>query len=149
MDALLLSILSRVLLGVTRLCSLDKGIGILVILDFTLRKHRFQLTMDNDICITARRVGEMSIEGKIERVMWLEMSWCPSGDEIFCSRDGLDKKSFHTLSDIRVIDLEKTILESTTARGIDFVPEASHTVSKCLQSARIWWALSSKERLFR
>ncbi|KAI6772178.1 hypothetical protein HG530_003136 [Fusarium avenaceum] len=68
-NALLLSVLSRILLGVTRLGCLDQVLQVISKLNLALRQDSLQLTVDNDVGVTSGGVGKIGIVNLEEAVL--------------------------------------------------------------------------------
>lgn len=86
---------------------------------------------------------------------------------IFRSLHSFDQQGFHTLknisnvhsgdtsqtgphlSQVRILNVKKAILERATACGIDFVTKSRHPVCESGQSSRVGRSLTAKESLFR
>lgn len=105
--------------------------------------------MNNQICVTARWVGEMSVEWKVQGVVGVKMLWGLSSNEVFGSVHGLDEKSLHTFANIGIVDFEKTVLKSSTACGVNFITDLVHTVGECLESSWIGCTLTAKKSTIR
>jgi len=76
------------------------------------------------------------------------MLWSSSGDVVLGSVHCLDKQSFHSFSEIGVINLEQAVLERSAACCIHLVSNLVHAISKGLESPRIGRSLSAKKSFF-
>ncbi|GKT84717.1 hypothetical protein Ct61P_02567 [Colletotrichum tofieldiae] len=148
-NALLLSVLSRVFLGVARLNGLDEALQVLRVLDLTLRKRSLELTMDDDVSVAAGGASEMSVQRQVEGVVRPQLLGRLASDEVLGTLHRLEDECLHSLANVGVINLEKAVVQAAAAGGLDLVANRVHAVGEGLQASGVGWALSAEEGLLR
>ena len=68
-------------------------------------------------------------------------------DEVLRTTHGLDQKSFNTLADISIFDLEETVLKSATAGSVHIDTNVGHTLAQGYQAARVRGCLLAQQSL--
>ncbi|GJC81881.1 hypothetical protein ColLi_04718 [Colletotrichum liriopes] len=148
-NALLLSVLSRVFLGVARLNGLDEALQVLRVLDLTLRKRSLELTVDDDVSVAAGGASEMSVQRQVEGVVRPQLLGRLASDEVLGTLHRLEDERLHSLANVGVINLEKAVVQAAAAGGLDLVANRVHAVGEGLQASGVGWALSAEEGLLR
>ena len=53
------------------------------------------------------------------------------------------------LAQVSVLELEKTLLQVPTRRGVNLIAQSRHALGKCLHSSRSRWGMRTEESLLR
>ena len=96
-DTLLLCVVCRVLFVVAKIRGLVQRFHVISELDSPLGKDRLKLAVHDDISVTARWVGEMSVHRHIEGVVLALLVGRARTDKVLSTLHSLGQQSFHSL----------------------------------------------------